>query len=134
MSADEGNPMTNERTPGGDRYASPQPIDDVTLAFPAAVSELLPPADQIPDDYPGREFWLRFAERWWAGTLPEGTEMHAQAGVDAQAAGRHLTAILRSFEPKHEHKISGAAWLACRWFAPPAHPTERPEHRTDDQL
>lgn len=127
-------PPAGAPTPEVDRYAAPQPIDDVTLAFPATVRELLPPADQIPDDYPGRDFWLRFAERWWAGTLPEGIEMRAHDGVDAQTAGRHLTAILRSFEPRHEHKISGAAWLACRWFAPPADPAPEPERADEAKL
>jgi hypothetical protein len=37
-------------------------------------------------------------------------------GVDAKAAWRHCAALLRSFEPKHEHKEAGVAYLMSQYF------------------
>jgi hypothetical protein len=37
-------------------------------------------------------------------------------GVDGNLAFRHLSAIQRSFTPKHEHKEAAVAYLASLWF------------------
>jgi hypothetical protein len=99
-----------------DLYAQPVKIDDLLLAFPATLGELIPPLEVIPDDYPHRQEWLQFQRKWFCGSLPTDCEMQPAAGVDPQVAGRHLAAIQRSFEPKHEHKEAAVAWLASRWF------------------
>lgn len=103
-----------------DRYAVPQLVDDVLMAFPTGLGALLPPLDAIPADYPHRQEWLSFQRRWFAGTLPSHFEIEAIEGIDAAAAGRHLAVIQRSFEPKHEHKEAAVAWLASRWFKLPS--------------
>lgn len=99
-----------------DLYGRPQVVDDVTLAFPAVLGSLLPPMEEIPADYPHCREWLEFQHKWFAGTLPSEAEMEPAEGIDAEVAGRHLAAIQRSFEPKHEHKMAAVAWLASRWF------------------
>ncbi|MBU8820874.1 hypothetical protein KL864_33965 [Mycolicibacterium goodii] len=91
-------------------------IDDVLLAFPAVLGDLLPPLEDIPAQYPDREHWLEFQHKWFAGSLPAEIEAEPADGIDVQAAARHLAAIQRSFEPKHEHKMAAVAWLASRWF------------------
>ena len=40
-----------------------------------------------------------------------------QEGIDAQTAWDHATMCLGSYEPKHEHKTEGVAWLLWKWFA-----------------
>lgn len=99
-----------------DDYAQPQPISDAQLAFPASLGSLLPPTAVIPDDYPYRDDWLDFQRDWFYGQLPEDCEMHPAPGIDAHIAGRHLEALQRSFQPKHEHKEVAVAWLSSRWF------------------
>lgn len=99
-----------------DLYALPQRVDDVMLAFPAGLGALLPPLEVIPAEYPHRQEWLEFQNKWFAGALPPDSEMEPSDGVDAQIAGRHLTVLQRSYEPKHEHKMAAVAWLASRWF------------------
>lgn len=99
-----------------DLYAQPQQVEDVMLAFPAVLGGLLPPLEAIPANYPNREEWLGFQHKWFGGALPPDSEIQPAAGVDADTAWRHLTAIQRSFEPKHEHKMAAVAWLASRWF------------------
>jgi hypothetical protein len=37
-------------------------------------------------------------------------------GIDPDAAWRHVSTIIGSWEPKHEHKEAAAAWLLARWF------------------
>ena len=36
--------------------------------------------------------------------------------IDPEAVNRHTRACLRSFEPRHEHKIAGVAYLLSLWF------------------
>lgn len=100
-----------------DAYRHPHPVDDVQLAFPAGLGDLLPPMDVIPADYPHRRDWERFQHAWFSGTLPADCQMEPADGIDAQAAGRHLTVLQTSYEPKHQHKVAAVAWLASRWFA-----------------
>lgn len=111
-----------------DAYAQPQVVDDLTLAFPANLGTLLPPRVDIPTDYPRRDEWMRLAGDWFYGTIPDDVKMNATPGVDAQVAGRHLTAILRSYEPKHEHKEEAVAWLASRWFTHVTSPSDPSYH------
>ena len=42
----------------------------------------------------------------------------AVKGVDFKQAHAHISVILGSFEPKHEHKIAGCAYLESMWFVP----------------
>jgi hypothetical protein len=42
-------------------------------------------------------------------------ELHA-VRMEAQAAMRHVQYCMRSFEPKHEHKEAGCAYLLSLWF------------------
>lgn len=44
-------------------------------------------------------------------------ELIPREGVDPQAAWDHLMCLLRSWEPKHEHKTATVAKLAHEWFS-----------------
>lgn len=99
------------------RWAQPQTMNAATALFPArVVGTLLPPTSDIPAEFKqhdGTE-WNRLVSRWFFEGL-NGT-LVARDGIDATAATRHLSAVLRSFEPKHEHKEAGAAYLMSLWF------------------
>jgi hypothetical protein len=107
--------------PSGKGWGVPRPVDDVTLAFPASVmSALMPPYDvcvaglaELPD---GGEQWRQFQRDWFYNGLPDTTQFWAVEGVDAEMAFRHLSAVQRSFEPKHQHKEAAVAYLASRWL------------------
>ncbi|TXH50897.1 MAG: hypothetical protein E6Q97_19525 [Desulfurellales bacterium] len=47
----------------------------------------------------------------------DGIELIPREGVDPQKAWDHLMALLRSWEPKHEHKTAWFAKLASEWFS-----------------
>lgn len=80
----------------------------------------LPPMAEIPDkfktvdDTPQNEF----IGKWFFKGLREEdvAELIPKAGVDKKKALIAISAILRSFEPQHEHKEAGCAYLLDEWF------------------
>jgi hypothetical protein len=104
-----------------DGYDQPTVIDNILYAFPGHLDRLLPPLESIPEDYrlgwTGHNEWTRFVNAWFDIGWPTNVNVYERPDVDAEAAFRHLHTIMRSFEPKHEHKIAGVAWLMSRWFA-----------------
>lgn len=94
----------------------PKVISDVELAFPAhIVGTYLPAWETIPSEFRERGGpWCRIAQRMFSGDLD--IAVTVREGIDMQLAARHLGACLRSFEPKHEHKIAGVAYLMSLWF------------------
>jgi len=46
----------------------------------------------------------------------EGIELEPKEGIDPYKSGRHIMAIMRSYAPKHEHKIAACAYLMSRFF------------------
>lgn len=101
-----------------EKYAKPMPVTDVLLAFPAGLGELLPPVDLIPTKLTVGGFdWRAWASDWFFGNLESFPA--AKERIDATDAGRHLTCLMGSFEPKHEHKVDAVAWLASRWLKIP---------------
>lgn len=98
-------------------YSQPTVVSDVQKAFPADLGALLPPLHVIPDEFKGNGgTWVRFAHRWFAHGFPE-RGLVRREGVDAETAYRHLMTVMRSYEPKHEHKMAAIAWLASLWFS-----------------
>lgn len=99
-------------------WSKPRVVDDVTLAFPACViGTLLPPVDAIPKEFFGQNKWTRLADMMFAGTVPPTTTRYVERPEINytpdlyKTASRQWTACLCSFEPKHEHKIAGVAYL-----------------------
>jgi hypothetical protein len=91
-----------------------RPRAAVTLTESAM--ELLPAWSDIPDEFKGfpGNAWAQTAERWFfdGGRV----SCTAKPDIDIRHAYRHLDAILRSWDPQHEHKIAGVAYLLSLWF------------------
>jgi hypothetical protein len=99
-------------------YSQPDTVDDVTLAFPARLGDLLPPYAELPDEFRrhnGTTWNTLVSEMFFSG----GKWPRVKDGINPVAAKRHVGAVLRSFEPKHEHKEAGAAYLMSLWFELP---------------
>jgi hypothetical protein len=97
-------------------FTKPSPIDDVTAAFPGRIiGTLLPLWADIPAEFKSRsnEF-AQFAHEWFFDGI-EGIAFNPD--IDTQTAGRHLQACLCSYEPKHQHKIAGVAYMMSLWGA-----------------
>lgn len=100
----------------------PQVVDPADYAFPALIGFLSPDPADIPDEFwhggssPRGVTWNGFMRAWFFGSLPKDAGFWLRDGVDGELALRHLSTILRSFEPKHEHKEAMVAYLASLWF------------------
>ena len=96
----------------------PIPVSDVDIAFGGKAMEILPPVSAIPDEfYSYTNKWNCFVSDWFFGGLKRYPV--PREGVDFKLALRNLACVIGSFEPKHEHKEAGAAYLASLWFSSP---------------
>lgn len=98
-------------------WSKPVPVDDVTLAFPACViGTLLPPVEDIPSAFLDgtAQPWCGHADRLFASGGVRVTQ--CQNIDDPVAVERQINACLRSYEPKHEHKIAGVAYLLSLFY------------------
>lgn len=99
----------------------PRTVTDLDMAFGCRAMELLPPMAQIPAEFNmsrGRNWAVRFTKELFfrGGSV---AHLTPKPGIDHVEACRHIKAILGSFEPKHEHKIGGVAYLFAQWFDEP---------------
>ncbi len=96
----------------------PMDVSDVMMVFPASVSSMMPDQKDIPNEYKMNRDTLavQFINRWFFSGLKE-PEFIPKEGINPEKAFRHISCILGSFEPKHEHKISACAYLLDEWFS-----------------
>lgn len=87
------------------------------MAFPAQViGRLLPRLENIPDELKhGISEWPKWANHLFHKGGAD-IAMYPREGVDAEKAYLHAMCCLRSYEPKHEHKIAGVAYLLATFF------------------
>jgi anti-sigma factor ChrR (cupin superfamily) len=82
------------------------------------VDEILPPMAAIPKEFHSMSNqWAKWQADWFYSglkRLPVPKE-----GIDLNMAMGNLAAVQGSFEPKHEHKSAGVAYLASLWFDGP---------------
>ncbi len=97
----------------------PQKVTKIeTIMGASSATKLLPPYNSIPDEFTGQfNPWVRLADQWFFKGLKDVTLVPVESIDRAEAIG-HLAAIMGSFEPKHEHKIAGVAYLLSLWFQP----------------
>lgn len=95
----------------------PIEVDTLECIFGATdISKLLPPYRSIPKDFrEGRNKWSTLVSTWFFCGLKDAV-WKPVPGIDENKALRHLKAIMSSFEPKHEHKEAGVAYLLSLWF------------------
>jgi hypothetical protein len=94
----------------------PKELSDPEIIFPCNTSALLPPMSEIPEEFKRHSNkYVRFVSDWFFKGA-DATRMRPRTGVDRRRAVRHLKAIMGSWEPKHEHKEAGVAYLLSLWF------------------
>lgn len=77
----------------------------------------LPKWEDIPEEFKNFSGVANdIAEDWFFGKLTEETMPQIKEGLDKNMAMAAIRAILVSFQPKHEHKIAGVAYLINEWF------------------
>lgn len=97
----------------------PKKTNGLDHAFgPSRISDYLPARSEIPEDFMlGHGPWPKLIHRWFFEGL-KGVNLVPKPGVDKSEAIGHCATIMRSFEPQHEHKIGGVAYLMSLWFEP----------------
>jgi len=93
----------------------PKPVDgmDASLGLNSTTG-YLPAWDEIPVAFKN---WHHPAARLASRLFSEGGKMpEPKPGVDRRLALRHISAVLHSMAPRHEHKIAGVAMLLNRWY------------------
>lgn len=93
----------------------PQPVTDLDITLPAKVSHLMPPMAECKPT-PRWAVDLFDALFFSGGDV---AHLRPKADIDKRLAIRHIQVIMRSFEPKHEHKEAACAYLFALWFEEP---------------
>lgn len=92
-------------------------VDNLTLAFPAHVSNLMPKYDEIPKEFRyGSNKWNKFFNDMFFSGI-KNLKLIPREGVNQNKAIRHIRTIAGSFEPQHEHKEAAIAYLMDQWFS-----------------
>ena len=95
----------------------PIEVTDADLAFGGNMKKLMPNYKDIPEEFKyGNNKWCKITARWFFKGLSEETDFIPKDEIDGKTALRHLMAILKSFEPKHEHKEAAVSFLLSQWF------------------
>lgn len=99
-------------------FDKPHPIPTVDRVFPTRVSNLMPAYDQIPEEFKNQgNIWSNWQSDWFFKGLKQ--RPTPKPGINLDAAMSHLSTIQGSWEPKHQHKAAGVAYLASLWFENP---------------
>lgn len=100
-------------------WSSPKTTTNLDVAFgPEKIADFLPAMNEIPEEFHSwGNPWQKIVSDWFFKGMKEVPT--AKAEIDAIKALAHIHVILRSFEPKHEHKIAGCAYLMSLWFEMP---------------
>jgi hypothetical protein len=91
-------------------------ISDLDVAFGTVKG--LPDMKRIPAEFQrfGGTKWNNLFSDWFFGGL-KSLRLAPNDGVDKSAALKHIRALMASFEPAHEHKEAGVAYLMSQYFA-----------------
>lgn len=97
------------------KWATPQAVYGIDLVFGGDMRKLLPPMNEIPGEFKHHNPWVTCVATWFAIGLKK-PKFVMKDGIDKAMALKHIGAILRSFDPSHEHKEAGCAYLMSLWF------------------
>jgi hypothetical protein len=100
-------------------YKIPPMVNGPEQAFGIRMKKI-PPFHLIPAEFKSQHNrYNQLASKWFFCGLTQDDIPLARAGTDRDGALRFLGALLRSLDPKHEHKEAAAAWLMSLWFTEP---------------
>lgn len=89
-------------------------ITDAELAF--ATEKFLPPMEAIPKEFvDGNTKWNQLFTAWFFNGL-QSLKVVPKAGIDSGKAIRCISAHMKSWGPKHEHKTAGVAYMMSMLF------------------
>jgi len=92
-------------------------LSDIDIAF--VNIKHMPKYSDVPEDFKSRRNpYVEFVGQWFylGRTQEDMDRLVPKDGIDKSKALAAVKAILGSFEPKHEHKEAGCAYLLSQWF------------------
>lgn len=93
-----------------------QEVSQMDMAFGTTAMSLMPAFADIPDKFKaGDTKWNQLTNDWFFIGLSK-LDIAEKDGIDLKMALRHIKTIMGSFEPPHEHKEAGIAFLMDQWF------------------
>lgn len=103
---------------GGLAKRMPIAVSAADRAFGGKLRDILPPMSEIPAEFQ-REggTWVKWQQKWFYSGLDRWPV--PRDGIDLKSAMANLGCIQGSYEPKHEHKQAGVAYLASLWITSP---------------
>lgn len=91
-------------------------MTDADIVFGGGIKELMPAYSDIPEEFKSRSNkWTKVVSDWFYSGLKE-VVWTPKEGIDKEDALRHIKAVMGSWEPKHEHKMAGCAFLLSEFF------------------
>ena len=93
-------------------------ISEAEMAFPARVDHILPKWKDIPDEFKNLNNgtkWNKLFSAWFFSGLTK-LKLTPKPNVDKDKAMRMISVCMRSFDPKHEHKEAGVAYMLSEFF------------------
>lgn len=77
---------------------------------------LIPLMEDIPEEFKvGNTKWNIISNDWFFNGL-KNVQFLPKDGVDPEDAIRHISAIMSSFKPSHQHKEAACAYLISNFF------------------
>lgn len=105
-------------------------VSNIDLAF-GRIDGIIPAYKDIPDeyktDYPEDQLIKKFREftDMWFFCGVHIINITPKEGIDKKKALRMVTAVIKSFEPSHEHKQAGVTYLMHNLFDDVEYETRR---------
>ena len=89
-------------------------ITDLDIAFGTVTG--LPAYSDVPDEFKraGSKWNRLFNDMFMCGITS--LKLAPKGDIDPAKAWRHIRALSGSFQPKHEHKEAGVAYLMSQYF------------------
>jgi hypothetical protein len=101
-------------------FSKPKDIITIKDALLGNIHGMLPNYESIPQEFKTyHNVWVKWQQKWFFEGLQDKDIPKPKEGIDLNKALAHLSVVQGSFEPKHEHKEAGVAYLASLWFETP---------------
>lgn len=84
-------------------------VSDLEAAF--STERLLPSWEDIPEEFRRGNLYTELASAIFYGLALPVCEIEMKVGFEPQTLNRTVRAHLKSFGPKHEHKIAGVGYM-----------------------
>ena len=104
-----------------DNWNKPLQLSDIDVEFGPVdgIRVLLPKWEEIPKEFidgtKHNNKWIKAVDDWFFNGIKL-INVVMKEGVEKPHAITHISSIVRSWEPQHEHKVAGVAYLMSKWF------------------